>query len=254
MAITYLEVVNDVLSEMNEVLLTSSDFDNAVNIQRSIKEMVNRAYFDINNPVYKWPWLSVASPVNNFYGNTYIETVAGTRWYLLNPSATDVNEDYGYIDWDNISLTEEGVAGKTPPYIVRNLPYITVGEWKDHFAISEETNKHNASSYQTPKRIIRSPDNRQIGLSPIPDSVYRIYFYAYNRPVKLVNYNDVISIPDQYYGVLVARTRYYAWQRKENPQQAALAQEEYKVLLDGMRNQEITPSPDYVSDSRVRFV
>lgn len=254
MSYTYMEVVNDVLSEMNEVLLTQTTFPTAVNIQRSVKEMVNRAYFDVNNPNFKWPWLAVSTPQDNMYGNAYIETVAGTRWYLLNPASTGVDDDYGHVDYNTFVLTEEGVAGKTAPYTVRNLPYIETAEWRDHFGVSEEMNKHDSNSYEVPRRIIRSPDNRYVGLSPIPDDVYRIYFFAWDRPVKLVNYNDEIVLPDQYYGVLVARARYYAWQRKENPNQAAIAAEEYKDLLKGMKQQETMPAPEAFTDNRMRFV
>ena len=254
MAITYMEVVNDVLSEMNEVLLTSSNFANATNIQRSVKEFVNRAYMDINNPNFKWPWLAVNESQNDFYGNTYVETVAGQRWYDLNPSATDINDSYGHVDWDHFSLTEEGVAGKSAPYTARSLPYVEIQEWRDMWAVSEEVNKYNTSSRTTPKRIFREPNGLRFGVSPIPDGIYRVYFYAWNRPVALENYDSVVALPDQYKSVLLARSRYYAWQRKENANQAAIAAEEYKDLLKGMRQQETAPTPDRFTDNRVRFV
>lgn len=254
MATEYMTVVNDILGEMGEVRLTSSNFATATNIQASIKEFVNRAYFDLNNPTNKWPWLAVNGPQNNFYGNKYIETVAGTRWYLLNEAALGVNDDYGFVDWENFALTTEGVAGESAPYIVRNLGYINLDEWRDHFAIREEQNKHDSNSYDTPRRVFRSPDNRRFGISPIPDKVYRIYFFAYNRPVSLSAYNDELVLPDQYVTVLKARTRYYAWQRKENPNQAAIAQQEYETGLRAMKQQEISPNPDRITDDRIWWV
>jgi len=254
MATTYMQVVNDILGEMNEVKLTESTFANATNIQASVKEFVNRAYLDMNNPNNKWPWLSVDSPQDDFYGNTYIETVAGQRWYLLNPVSTHVNEDYGWIDWNNISLTTEGVAGEVAPYTVRNLPYIELNEWRDHWAITEETNKLDSGSWTVPRRVIRSPDNRRLGLSGLPDKVYRIYFWAYSRPSLLANALDELIIPDQYVPVLKARTRYYAWQRKENPNQAAIADQEYNNGLREMRKQELHGAPDRVVDSRIRYI
>jgi len=252
MATTYLSIVNDLLGEMNEVRLTAANFTSATNIQASVKEFVNRAYLDMNNPNNKWPWLSVAGPQDKFYGNTYVETVAGTRWYLLNPSATNVNEDYGFVDWNNFHLTTEGVAGETSPYTVRNLPYIELNEWRDMYALSEEG--QNSTSYQVPRRVIRSPDNRRFGLSGLPDKVYRVYFWAYNRPVLLANQDDEVVIPDQYVPVLKARSRYYAWQRKENNQQAAIAEQEYQDGLKNMRRQELQPAPDRMVDSRIRWV
>lgn len=254
MATTFMQVVNEVLSEMNEVQLTSSNFATATNIQQAVKLFCNRAYFDINNPNNKWPWLSVAAPQDDFYGNKYIETVAGQRWYLLNDASTGVNADYGFVDWDHFSLTTEGVAGEVAPYTVRNLPYMEIEEWRDMYATSEEVNKLDSNSYDTPRRILRAPDNRRVGISPLPDKVYRIYFWAYNRPVQLVAYDDELVLPDQYSTVLVARTRYYAWQRKENPQQASIALDEFNKGIASMRQQELAPAPDRITDDRIRFV
>jgi hypothetical protein len=251
---TYLEICNEILGEMNEVLLTSSTFSNATNIQRSVKDFVNRAYMDVNNPTHKWPWLAVASPANDFFGNTYIETVAGQRWYLLKDGSADFNSDYGHIDWEHVSLTTEGVSGETTPYTVRNLGYMEVEEWRDSYAVSEESSKYDSNSYTIPRRILRSPGGRKFGLSPIPDKVYRIYFFAWDRPSELTNHDDAVNLPDQYKPVLVSRARYYAWQRKENPQQAGIALDEYKQGLRGMKQQEIAQAPDRFTDDRIRWI
>jgi hypothetical protein len=42
MASTYLTLVNNVLRDVNEVELTSSNFDNSRGIQTSVKDFVNR--------------------------------------------------------------------------------------------------------------------------------------------------------------------------------------------------------------------
>lgn len=250
MSTTYMEVVNEVLSELNEVLLTSSTFTNAVNIQRHIKEAVNRAYFDINNPEHKWPWLSIGPSLDERHGNHYIETVAGTRWYLLNENATDFNTDYGNVDWEHFELTTEGVAGEEAPYENINLFYIDIEEWRDHFATREAQDTEGG----TPLRVIANPDNRRFGLSPIPDKVYRIYYYAWDRPTKLTNFDDTINLPDQFIHVLVSRARYYAWQRKEHAENSQIALGDYQKGLKGMRQQTIDQTPDSITDDRIRFV
>jgi len=101
---------------------------------------------------------------------------------------------------------------------------------------------------------MRNPDGRRVGMSPIPDKAYRIYFYAWERPTKLSSYADPVAIPDQFVSVLVSRARYYAWQRKENPQQAAIADNEYQKGLRAMREQTIDAAPKAFTDDRVRFV
>jgi hypothetical protein len=254
MATTYLQVCNLVLSELNEVLLTSSNFASAVNVQLHVQNAVNKAYQDINAAKYKWPWLSAAAPSNESYGNVAVDTVAGTRWYLLKAGAADINADYGHVDWENFLLTEEGAAGKTAPYTMRMLPYISLQEWQDHWMLSEEKDKSDAQTYGVPKRVIRSPDGRRFGLSPIPDGIYKVYFYAYDRPVDLSAHGDTVAIPDQWVSVLISRTLYYIWKRKENTENMQACLAEYEAGLKDMQQQEITPQPDSLTDDRVRYV
>ena len=64
---------------------------------------------------------------------------------------------------------------------------------------------------------------------PIPDKVYRIFFYAYNLPTELSAHGDAIVFPDLYVPVLINRARYYMHQFKDNNQGAAFALEDYSV-------------------------
>ena len=50
----------------------------------------------------------------------------------------------------------------------------------------------DTQSYGVPSRVIKSPDNRKFGLSPIPDKVYKIWFYAYLLPTELDSHADEI--------------------------------------------------------------
>lgn len=250
MSTTYLEICNEVLSELNEVLLTTATFSAAVNIQRHVKEAVNRAYMDINNPEHKWPWLSAAAPVGERFGNVVQETVADQRWYLIKEGSAGIDSDYGHIDWESFELTTEGVAGETSPYTNKVLKYLDLDDWRDHFARKEA----QAITGNEPYYIIKNPDGRRFGLSPIPDKVYKLYYYAWNRPTKLINYDDTVNLPDQYVHVLVSRARYYAWQRKEHAENSQIALQDYLKGLKGMRQQTIDQFPDSMMDSRIRFV
>ena len=244
MATTYLEACNEVLADLNEIPLTSTNFTSAVSIQRHVKNIVNKAYMDLNNPEFMWPWLAVAEPQGAFMGNTYVSTVAGTTWYLLNPMSSGINDDYGHVDWNSFQLTTVGVPGATAPFVVKNLSFLDYREWKDKESIKQIRDSADTQVYTIPSYVVNSPDGRRFGLAGIPNGVYRVYFTAYNRPSKLVDYNDTLEIPDQYVTVLVSRARYYAWQRKENPNQAAIALQEYEQGLDGMVEQTINQAPD----------
>jgi len=113
MAKTYLSMTNELLVEINEPEVTT--VSGALGIQKFVSNCVNRAYFDIVDAVDEWSWLKTAAPQDNYYGNTYVETVAGQRWYLMKAGSTDVDTDYDSVNWDDFTLTTEGVTGKTAP-------------------------------------------------------------------------------------------------------------------------------------------
>lgn len=256
MATNYLQLCNEVLREINEVELTSADFATSVGIQSHVKDLVNRAYLDIVNEEPQWPFLSVgeSGDTDPMYGNAYVETVAGTRWYELKPSSDSLVTDYGYIDWDNFLLTTVGVSGESAPYTIRNLRFTTIEEWKDYFRISQNKDDADTQNYGIPDRVIKSPDNRKFGLSSIPDKVYRIWFYAYALPTELSAYTDELVFPDLYVPVLINRTRYYVHQFKDNPQAAAFSNEDYKKGLKNMKLNLMEPTPGYFKDDRMRFI
>ena len=250
---TYLDLCNTILRELNEVELTSTTFTSALGIQKFIKDTINRAYFDICNAEDKWNFLSVGDPLNDYYGNAVIETVAGTRWYDLQSAQTLLNQ-YSFIDYDNIVLTEEGVSGKTAPFEVFKLQPLSLSNWQRLYGVQEAKDKSDTQSYGIPRRVIRAPANDKIGFSPIPDGVYKVYFYAYAQPTELTASTDTVVFPKQYTSVLLARARYYVHQFKDNMSQAQLSEVEFQKGLRTMREQLLEPFPVVMDDRRSVYV
>ena len=250
---TYLDLCNTIIRELNEVELTSTTFTSALGIQKFVKDTINRAYFDICNAEDKWNFLSVGDPLNDYYGNAVIETVAGTRWYDLQSAQTLLNQ-YSFIDYDNIVLTEEGVSGKTAPFEVFKLQPLSLSNWQRLYGVQEAKDKSDTQSYGIPRRVIRGPANDKIGFSPIPDGVYKIYFYAYAQPTELTASTDTVVFPKQYTSVLLARARYYVHQFKDNMSQAQLSEVEFQKGLRTMREQLLEPFPVVMDDRRSVYV
>ena len=172
----------------------------------------------------------------------------------MKAGSTDVDTDYDSVNWDDFTLTTEGVSGKSAPHTINKLAFTTLSAWRANFAQAEEANKANTQTYSTPLRVLRSSDGRRFGLSPIPDGVYRIYFFAYNRPSALTNDTDTVLFPEQYKPVLLARARYYIYQFKDNIAQSQLALDEYKKGLQNMADQLNSPQPEYMSDVRFTYL
>tara|TARA_R100001244_G_scaffold130838_1_gene103361 strand:+ start:547 stop:1314 length:768 start_codon:yes stop_codon:yes gene_type:complete len=255
MATTYLTLTNEVLRELNEVQLTSANFSSAVGIQAFVQEAVNRSLDDIANDEPQLPFFAAAASggTDPFYGNVTVASVAGTRWYTLKSGSSSITTDYSSIDWDDFYLTTISVSGESAPYVSKGLKFITLTDWTRYLRDSENADDADTQNYGEPKYVIRSPDNRKFGLSPIPDKVYNVHFYAYSAPTALSAHGDAIAMPDQYASVIIAKTRYYVHQFKESLQQASFALDDYKKGMKRMKSNLINPQPKSMTDDRIYF-
>ena len=255
MATTYLDLTNEILRELNEITLTSANFANATGFQQFVKDTVNKSIFDIANEEPQLPFFSagVSGSTDPFYGNVTVPTVAGQRWYTLKSDSSSITTDYASIDWDDFYVTTINVSGETAPYVSKGLRFLTLDDWKRYYRDSENEDDANSQTYGEPKFVIKSPDSRKFGLSPIPDKVYNVHFYAFVRPTALSAYDDTMVLPEQYSNIVTARMRYYVWQFKESPQQAAFALDDYKKGMKSMKSNLMNPTPKYMTDDRRYF-
>ncbi len=255
MATTYLDLTNEVLRELNEIPLTAANFANATGLQKFVKDTVNKSIFDIANEEPQLPFFSagVSGSTDPFYGNVTVATVAGQRFYTLKADSSSITTDYASIDWDDFYVTTINVSGETAPYVSKGLRFLTLDDWKRYYRDSENEDDANSQTYGEPKFVIKSPDSRKFGLSPIPDKVYNIHFYAFVRPTALSAYDDTMVLPEQYSNIVTARMRYYVWQFKESPQQAAFALDDYKKGMKQMKSNLMNPTPKYMTDDRRYF-
>ncbi len=220
-----------------------------------VKNSINKSLNDIANEEPQLPFFAVAASggTDPFYGNVTVASVAGTRWYTLKAGSSSITTDYSSIDWDDFYLTTINVSGESAPYVSKGLSFLTLEDWTRYYRDSENADDSDSQNYGEPQYVIRSPDHRKFGLSPIPDKVYNVHFYAYSAPTALSAYSDEIVLPDQYANVITAKARYYVWQFKESPQQAAFALDDYKKGMKQMKSNLINPAPKYVGDDRRYF-
>ena len=91
MASTYLTLVNNVLRDMNEVELTSSNFTSSRGVQTTVKDYVNTAISDVLNSELNWPFTRAEGSV---------DAIAGKQLYSFSSIASTLK----YIDYDNVFL------------------------------------------------------------------------------------------------------------------------------------------------------
>lgn len=226
MAKTYLDIVNIVLQDANEVQLTEGSFLSSRGLQSFTKEAVNRALMDIATSSVEWNWLKTGTAAAP---NT-VPTVDGTQWYNFK-TVSMPDTPYSSIDFDTFFL-DDGVDK------YKTLERLSYDEWNRRFR-KEDENPDNVGG--SPKYVIETNDNNLFGLSPIPDDTYTVTFRSWEDANTLVNALDTLPFPDRYFNTLVARSRYYLWTFKENDFQVSVANGEFSVGLSRMKEQLTTP-------------
>jgi hypothetical protein len=240
---SFLDIVNAALIDINEVPLTSSNFANARGLQAFVKEVVNRSYLDIVNSSEGWSWLGEASEdPERCPGNVSKEVEEGIQWYWLKEGSTGYygdSPDYSSVDWDTFFLTDMGVSDpEQEGNTVVALKHISYNQWQDDYREADRPEE----SVGVPRFVIKSTCGRKFGLSPKPDKMYKVNFIAWNQPETFQLASDVIPIPLQFYPVLLNRIRYYMWMFRDNPQQAAMALQDYEQGLKKMIHKIVNPS------------
>jgi len=224
MAKTYLDLINIVLRDINEVPLTATSFLAPRGLQAFVKEAVNRSLMDVINYNDEWPWLTsdVLNPGTSAHTHEFT-TVAGITEYQL-PSGIDE------IDYDNITFLPKDSDDSTSPYLLKFIDYNEV-----------LTIASDVDGTDTPRYSYQTPSKGYLGIYPKPTSGHTVRYIAWKEPTFLTDATDTLPFEDRYYTVIVSRARYYAWLFRENAQQASMALNEYDENLRTMYKNIVLP-------------
>jgi len=211
MALTFLSLVNDVNLRLNEVPLTSSNFDSASGVYADNKGHINNAINRINREEFEWP----------FNHTTKTQTlVVNQSKYPYEVDAKSVSFDTfrlkGNVAYNNVSgqlgtVDYEEVLHRYPDYEFHPEDY--------------------ASS---PTHVYRNRD-LSFGILPPPDQTYDILYEYYKLPVDMTNWDDVPSIPEQFRWVIIEGAMYHAYLFRGGLEEAAAANDLFKQGIKDMR-------------------
>ena len=215
MASSYLVLINNVLRDLNEVELTSSNFSASRGIQTAVKDYVNRAIDDIINADTEWPFTVV---------NKTFNTGAGTRLYTRVALGVTNTKT---VDFDSFTFLEASDKKEI------TLEYITYSEYLDNY--HERDTDPTGNSRAIPVYIYEDPENN-IGLSPVPDkATYTVKYYYYATHTALSSATDTSSIPTRFENVIIERAKYYSFTLRGDVQNAQLAQMQFDKSIKRMR-------------------
>jgi len=212
MAYNYLDLVNEINRRLNEVQLTSSNFDAATGFYAHNKDAVNAAVRDINHSHHEWGFNHVLSE----------ETLsAGTIRYGF-------PIDSNTIDFDSFRIKEDNTLGN-------KTQKLTVISYEDYLSkyIDHEYST-DTSKREVPKYVFHAP-SQEFGVVPAPDKAYELVYEYYRVPVDLQNYSDVPSIPERFRHVIIDGAMYYAYLFRSNEQAATLSKVKFEEGIKRMR-------------------
>jgi hypothetical protein len=256
MALTYLELVNQVLSVVNEVPLTASNFSEADGLYATVKNAVKWSARRVTQQEFEWPFLNVQNLITLTPGQTRYTPPANCKT----------------IDFDTFRVVAaQGQSTWTLSGGVWNddLPWDDTQEWVDEgtgLTVSGRSVRlvrldydeyiHKYIEYEYDREKDRLPQavfptqDRKFGLYPAPDKAYTLVYEYFRYPEELDNPNDVLELPETFDRILVQGALIYIYQFKMELEAADRLERDFNQSLKDLRKLYIN-NKDYVRSSQI---
>lgn len=228
MALSYLDITNQLLVRLTQPKLTTSTFANARGLHELAKNSVNDSIFHINDECEELNFMYKRDKV--------LSTTIGQTFYAFPASASKVDFDNMFVQADT-SLSV-GYA---------KLQLITHDLWKRNMQADDYNMP--TTNYQVPAYVFQSPDDK-IGFSRKPDKAYNILVNFWRFPVALESSTDVTDIPDRYIRIVVDGAEYYLHKMRKDAESRDAALEKFKSGLLKLRSLRVNRYTS-MSDTRV---
>ena len=227
MAYNYITLVNEVQRRLNEVELSTANFDTSRGFHALSKDAINSSIRHINQEEFEWPWNHVeASEV----------LLADEARYSYPYDAKTINMNTFRIKRD-ADLNVDTIK----------LKILSYEEYLDKYADME----YNSNLSSTPRYVVRTP-SRELMFIPTPDKAYEVIYEYFTSSYDLQKADDVPTIPEQYRHVIVDGAMYYAYVFRGDMQSANATVSKFEQGLKNMRSLNINRT-NYLRDTRVYF-
>lgn len=229
---TYLQLTNELLRRLLENELDSTDFASARSTQAVAKDMIRTAVSEIYTLEKEWPF--------QYNTATQVLTVGTTEYNLPTDCKTP--------DWESFYIVKDDTLGvNTTP-----LRMISRDQWMKKFRPDD----YNAGSdgLNVPAMVFDSSigHTRSFGVTPSPNEAYTVGFEYYRRSDDLEAYDDEVLIPSQYNYVIIAGALKHFNAHKDNLEQLAYWDGEFKKAVNSMRH-DLIPKKDDVISTVINF-
>jgi len=209
---TFISLTNELLRRMGEVVLDSTEFAGARNIQALAKNAINSSIRELMHGAQEWPFALI----------TYTQTMtAGTGTYSF-PS------DLSSVDWESFYLKKLTAADNTPS----RLSVLTYTDHLDNYRPNEDMT--GVGGRGVPIAVYQTQESK-FGVTPKPDQAYEIEYKYWSFPAALVESTDVAIIPDRFNGVLLDGAMFNMLMFRSNEQGATIFKEKFDIGIRTMR-------------------
>lgn len=224
---TFLNLTNQLLQRLNEVELSSVDFNSSRGVQSLAKTAINSAIDQINNSEDKWPF--------NGAHTLFVMTPGTAEYPWL--------DNHQLVDWGSFQL-RPSTSNPTRLTQPRKLDFIPRDEYLEMFR-SRDMNDDNRDI----PRMVFPGHTYGFGVSPSPDEAYTLAWSYWQQPPKLVQANDTTTIPSVFDYIIVDGAVYYLYMFRDNIESAQLALNTFQQGIAKMRTKLINKY-DRLRDTR----
>jgi len=226
---SYLDLVNQLLVERNEVEITSSEFSGVVGLHKHAKNAINNALREIDSYQFKWPFNYESRALN----------------------ATAYVQHYNWAS-DHKVVDEHSFIIKDPDTgVYFELDVMELDEWRLKYRAEDLKVVDDATTGgDAPTHVIM--DATGFILHPVPDKAYEIQYGYYKLHTKLVNDTDVTVVPQAFDHVIMLGGLKWLNAFLDNAEMMQIHNQAFDKALKHMRailiNDEL-----YMRDHRVNF-
>lgn len=198
---------------MGEVVMDTTQFDGARNIQALAKTAVNSSVRELMHSAQEWPFTLV----------TQTQTLAtdGTAMYSLPANASSV-------DWESFYLKQLTAANNQP----RRLPVLTYTQYLDERRPMED--QTGTGGYGAPEAVYQTQEGK-FGVTPKSDQAYEIEYKYWLFPADMVLADDVCIVPSRFDNVVLDGAMFYTLMFRSNEQGANIYRDKFDNGIRTMR-------------------
>ena len=214
MAVTYVQLVNELLRRLNEVALDAAGegFSTTRGVHALAKDAINNSIREIIQYNQEWP----------FTLTTHTETmVSGTGTYAF-------QSDFSDVDWDSFYLKKLS-GGSNEPGKLKVIPY------NDYLRFYRDNEERTGSDGYDVPTVVYMTQEEKFGVSPIPDDAYEIEYKYFSFPDDLSMFSDTTIIPDRFRYVIIDGAMMYMMRFRSNDQQGEVHRQKFQKGIDDMR-------------------